>query len=95
MVRGRWCQSKNDSADIYNLFQLITSDWVSDFESEKPRETVFNNVWKAGSKSQVKVTKSQIPLHVCFAQKAWVQLLVARDWLYLLDVCMLLERRQQ
>ena len=23
---------KNDSADIDNLFQLITSDWVSDFE---------------------------------------------------------------
>ena len=61
MVRGRWCQSKNDSADIDNLFQLITSDWVSDSKSEKRRETIFNNVWKAGSKSQVKVTKSQVP----------------------------------
>ncbi len=31
--QSSWCEAdKNDSADIDNLFQLITSDWVSDFE---------------------------------------------------------------
>ena len=40
MVRGRWCQSKNDSADIDNLFQLITSNWVSDPKSEKLEHAV-------------------------------------------------------
>ena len=40
MVRGRWCQSKNDSADIDNLFQLITSNWVSEFGSEKLEHAV-------------------------------------------------------
>jgi len=69
MVRGRWCQSKNDSADVDNLFQLITSDWVSDFESEKRRETILNNVWKAGLKSQVRVTKSQAPCTVALRKR--------------------------
>ena len=58
MVQGRWCEAdKNDSADIDKLFQLITSDWVSDFESEKRRKTIFNNVRRI--ESQVKVSKSQ------------------------------------
>ena len=43
-------QSKNDTADRDNLFQLTTSAWVSDSRSEKRKETIFNNVWKAGLK---------------------------------------------
>ncbi len=43
MVRGG--QSKNDSAEIDNLFQLTASDWVSNEESEDDRETIFNNEW--------------------------------------------------
>ena len=51
MVRGG--ESKSDTADIDNLFQLTTA-WVSDSQSEKRKETIFNNVWKASleSKSQ-------------------------------------------
>ena len=60
MVRGG--QSKNDSADVDNLFQLTTSAWVSDSQSEKRKETIFNNVWKAGLKS-----KSQAPYTVACA----------------------------
>ncbi len=46
-------QSKNDTADRDdNLFQLTTSAWVSDSRSEKRKETIFNNVWKAGLKSK-------------------------------------------
>ena len=45
-------QSKNDTADKDNLFQLTTSAWVSDSRSEKRKESIFNNVWKAGLKSK-------------------------------------------
>ena len=45
-------QSKNDTADRDNLFQLTTSAWVSDSRSEKRKESIFNNVWKAGLKSK-------------------------------------------
>ena len=64
MVRGG--QSKNDSVDIDNLFQLTTSAWVSDSHSEKRKETIFNNVWKAGLKS-----KSQAPYRV--ALRKWLR----------------------
>ncbi|KAL3160454.1 hypothetical protein ABBQ32_010773 [Trebouxia sp. C0010 RCD-2024] len=68
MVRGRCCQSKSDSVDVDNLFQLITSDWVFDFESEKRGETILN-VWKAGLKFQVQVTKLQIPWTVAMRKR--------------------------
>ncbi len=66
--QSSWCEAdKNDSADIDNLFQLITSDWVSDFESEKQRETIFNNVRRI--ESQVKVSKSQAPCTVALRKR--------------------------
>ena len=67
MVQGR--RSKNDSADVDNLFQHITPDWVSDLESEKRRESIFNKVWKAGWNPE-----SKSPTHRHLAR-----LLCARD----------------
>ncbi len=64
MVRGG--QSKNDTVDIDNLFQLTTSAWVSDSRSEQRKETIFKNVWKAGLKS-----KSQAPYAV--ALRKWLR----------------------
>ena len=80
--QSSWCKAdKNESADIDNLFQLITSDWVSDFESEKRRETIFNKVrWV---ESQVKVTKSQAPCTVALRKRLGSEL--HGDWLCLLD----------
>ena len=43
MVRGG--QSKNDTAQIDNLFRLTSPDWVSSKESEELRETIINNEW--------------------------------------------------
>ena len=44
MVRGG--QSKNDNAQIDNLFRLTSPDWDSDKESEELRTTIFNNEWQ-------------------------------------------------
>ena len=50
MVRGG--QSKNDNAQIDNLFRLTSPDWVSSKESEELRETIINNEWsKSGLQS--------------------------------------------
>ena len=43
MVRGG--QSKNDNAQLDNLFRLTSPDWVSSKESEELRETIINNEW--------------------------------------------------
>ena len=56
----------NDTADIDNLFQLTTFAWVSDSRSEKRKETILNNVWKAGLKS-----KAQAPYTV--ALRKWLR----------------------
>ncbi len=45
MVRGG--QSKNDNAQIDNLFRLTSPDWVSSKESEELRETIINNEWSS------------------------------------------------
>ena len=44
MVRGG--QSKNDNAQIDNLFRLTSPDWVSDNQSEELRKTILNNEWQ-------------------------------------------------
>ena len=50
MVRGG--QSKNDNAQIDNIFRLTLPDWVSSKESEELKETIINNEWsKSGLQS--------------------------------------------
>ena len=45
-------QSKNNNAQIDNLFRLTSQDWVSSNESEELRETITNNEWsKSGLQS--------------------------------------------
>ena len=44
MVRGG--QSKNDNAQIDNLFRLTSPDWVSNKQSEELRKTILNNEWQ-------------------------------------------------
>ena len=44
MVRGG--QSKNDNAQIDNLFGLTSPDWVSNNQSEELRKTILNNEWQ-------------------------------------------------
>ena len=44
MVRGG--HSKNDNAQIENLFRLTSPDWVSDNQSEELRKTILNNEWQ-------------------------------------------------
>ena len=44
MVRGG--KSKNDNAQIENLFRLTSPDWVSDSQSEELRKTIINNEWQ-------------------------------------------------
>lgn len=43
MVRAG--QSKNDDAEIDRLFRFVTSDWVSNKDSEDLRVMIINNEW--------------------------------------------------
>ncbi len=60
MVRGG--QSKNDNAQIDNLFRLTSTDWVSSKESEELRETIINNEWSKSGLQSTTVEQYRVAL---------------------------------
>ncbi len=60
MVRGG--QSKNDNAQIDNLFRLTSPDWVSSKESEELRETIINNEWSKPGLQSTTVEQYRVAL---------------------------------
>ena len=60
MVRGG--QSKNDNAQIDNLFRLTSPDWVSSKESEELRETIINNEWSKSGLQSTTVEQYRVAL---------------------------------
>ena len=60
MVRGG--QSKNDTAQIDNLFRLTSPDWVSSKESEELRETIINNEWSKSGLQSTTVEQYRVAL---------------------------------
>jgi len=60
MVRGG--QSKNDNAQIDNLFRLTSPDWVSSKESEELRETITNNEWAKSGLQPTTVEQYRVAL---------------------------------
>ncbi len=60
MVRGG--QSKNDNAQIDNLFCLTSPDWVSSKKSEELRETILNNEWSKSGLQSTTVEEHRVAL---------------------------------
>ncbi len=60
MVRGG--HSKNDNAQIDNLFRLTSPDWVSDRASEDLRETIINNEWSKSGLQPTTVEQYRVAL---------------------------------
>ena len=60
MVRGG--QSKNDNAQIDNLFRLTSPDWVSSKKSEELRETIINNEWSKSGLQSTTVEQYRVAL---------------------------------
>jgi len=60
MVRGG--QSKNDNAQIDNLFRLTSPDWVSNKASEDLRETIINNEWSKSGLQPTTVEQYRVAL---------------------------------
>ena len=60
MVRGG--HSKNDNAQIDNLFRLTSPDWVSDKASEDLRETIINNEWSKSGLQPTTVEQYRVAL---------------------------------
>ncbi len=71
MVRGG--QSKNDNAQIDNLFRLTSPDWVSSEESEELRETIMNNEWSKSGLQPTTVEQYRVAL------RKWLKYIV--QWL--------------
>jgi len=60
MVRGG--HSKNDNAQIDNLFRLTSPDWVSNKASEDLRETIINNEWSKSGLQPTTVEQYRVAL---------------------------------
>ena len=60
LMRGG--QSKNDNAQIDNLFRLTSPDWVSSKESEELRETIINNEWSKSGLQSTTVEQYRVAL---------------------------------
>ena len=60
MVRGG--HSKNDNAQIDNLFRLTSAYWVSDRASEDLRETIINNEWSKSGLQPTTVEQYRVAL---------------------------------
>ena len=60
MVRGG--RSKDDNAQIDNLFRLTSPDWVSSKESEELRETIINNEWSKSGLQSTTVEQYRVAL---------------------------------
>ena len=71
MVRGG--QSKNDNAQIDNLFRLTSPDWVSSKESEELRETIINNEWSKSGLQSTTVEQYRVAL------RKWLKYIVQRS----------------
>ena len=71
MVRGG--QSKNDNAQIDNLFRLTSPDWVSSKESEELRETIINNEWSKSGLQPTTVEQYRVAL------RKWLKYIVQRS----------------
>ena len=70
MVRGG--QSKNDNAQIDNLFRLTSPDWVSNKASEDLRETIINNEWSKSGLQPTTVEQYRVAL------RKWLKYIVQR-----------------
>ena len=71
MVRGG--HSKNDNAEIDNLFRLTSPDWVSNKASEDLRETIINNEWSKSGLQPTTVEQYRVAL------RKWLKYIVQRS----------------
>ncbi len=70
MVRGG--QSKNDNAQIDNLFRFTSPDWVSNKESEELTETIINIEWLKSGLQPTTVEQYRVAL------RKWLKYIVQR-----------------
>jgi len=71
MVRGG--HSKNDNAQIDNLFRLTSPDWVPNKASEDLRETIINNEWSKSGLQPTTVEQYRVAL------RKWLKYIVQRS----------------